>query len=412
MDARLLKFTCWAPFLLSLGTTTGWGASDRTQNFLVTSNGDKLAQEVATAAERYRHQLALDWLGHELPPWRSSCPIRVYARPQMAAGGATSFGFHRGKPMGWSMQIQGSRERILDSVLPHEILHTVFATHFGQPLPRWADEGACTTVEHQSEQAKQRDLLTRFLSTRPSRGIAFDQMFPMREYPRDILPLYAQGYSVTQFLLARGGKRKFVQFVESGLQKQNWETALSQFYGFDHLSDLQVTWNRELQTHLDQFLATNSVPTSSVAAVSTTEQASALPVTTVQPASSFPASRKTISPERSTAETSWRSIDPKHIANLEANIRDNIAFTRSTVQSAKQEFNSSIDSAPLHHPPGQDPVDGANSSRPTAIATRAPLPGTATGWYARRAAAARLKHTRESRPHWQPIRISGSPTWR
>ena len=37
--------------------------------------------------------------------------------------------------------------RILDSVLPHEITHTIFATHFGQPLPRWADEGACTTVD-------------------------------------------------------------------------------------------------------------------------------------------------------------------------------------------------------------------------------------------------------------------------
>ena len=67
------------------------------------------------------------------------------------------------------MKIQGSRERILDSVLPHEITHTIFATHFGRPLPRWADEGACTTVEHASEKAKQDKLLIQFLLT--DRGI-------------------------------------------------------------------------------------------------------------------------------------------------------------------------------------------------------------------------------------------------
>ena len=61
------------------------------------------------------------------------------------------------------MSIQGSRQRILDSVLPHEVTHTIFASHFRQPLPRWADEGACTTVEHASERAKQEKMLIEFL---------------------------------------------------------------------------------------------------------------------------------------------------------------------------------------------------------------------------------------------------------
>ena len=49
------------------------------------------------------------------------------------------------------MRVIGTPERILDSVLPHEVTHTVMATHFGQPLPRWADVGICTTVEHAAE---------------------------------------------------------------------------------------------------------------------------------------------------------------------------------------------------------------------------------------------------------------------
>jgi hypothetical protein len=138
------------------------------------------------------------------------------------------------------MSIQGSRERILDSVLPHEITHTIFATHFGRPLPRWADEGACTTVEHESEKDKQKRMLITFLTT--GRGIAFNRMFALKEYPRDVMPLYAQGYSVARYLIAQGGKQKFVQYVGDGMNSNNWTASTKKHYGFESLSQLQVTW--------------------------------------------------------------------------------------------------------------------------------------------------------------------------
>ena len=121
------------------------------------------------------------------------------------------------------MTIQGSLERMLDSVLPHEVTHTIFATHFRQPLPRWADEGACTTVEHVSERAKAAMMLIEFLRT--GRGIAFNQMFAMKEYPHDVMPLYSQGYSLARYLVAQGGKRKFLDFLADGLRDENWTRA-------------------------------------------------------------------------------------------------------------------------------------------------------------------------------------------
>ena len=103
------------------------------------------------------------------------------------------------------MEVNGTRERVLDSVLPHEITHTIFATHFGCSLPRWADEGGSTTVEHASEKAKQDANLIRFL--KGSKGIAFSTMFRLKEYPHEMLPLYAQGYSLTRFLIMQGGEQ-------------------------------------------------------------------------------------------------------------------------------------------------------------------------------------------------------------
>ena len=234
MDARSRCLLALLVILPSLG------ASYRTQNFIVTAPTLELATEIAQTAERCRRELAVQWLEHELPDWSRPCPIRAHVSPQLGAGGRTSFAFRNRQPFDWDMEIQGSRERILDSVLPHEVTHTIFATHFGCPLPRWADEGACTTVEHEQERRKQEQWLLRFLKT--ERGIPFNRMFAMTEYPGDILPLYSQGYSLARFLIAQGGHPKFIQFVGAGLGTGNWPAAVRQSYGYESLGGLQLAW--------------------------------------------------------------------------------------------------------------------------------------------------------------------------
>ena len=44
-------------------------------------------------------------------------------------------------------------ERMLHSVLPHEMTHTVFAHHFRYPVPRWADEGGSVLSEDDANAA-------------------------------------------------------------------------------------------------------------------------------------------------------------------------------------------------------------------------------------------------------------------
>lgn len=235
MDARRI-----ASLVVALVSLCFVGAGARSANFVVQAHTPEFAQAVAREAERFRRELAIEWLGKELPRWPEPCPIFVQAAKDLGAGGATSFTFLHGEVMGWKMTIQGSEERILDAVLPHEVNHTIFATHFRQPLPRWADEGACTLVEVASERAKQQDMLVHFLKN--GRGIAFAQMFAMRQYPRDIMPLYSQGYSLTRFLVHQGGKPRFIAFVGEGLQTDDWAAAIQRHYQFPHLGQLQDSW--------------------------------------------------------------------------------------------------------------------------------------------------------------------------
>lgn len=254
MEARLVSriVATTLPLMLVLVVADQLPAQFRSTNFVVYASEPAMARKVASEAERFRKELAVLWLGKELPDWDQPCPIKV--RIEMHAGGETSFAFVRNQagqsqPVDWDMTIYGPSERILDSVLPHEVTHTIFATHYGRPLPRWADEGACTMVEHNSERQKNHNMLIDFLSN--GRGIPFNHMFVMKQYPSDILPLYAQGHSVARFLIMQKGHRHFVNFVGRGMDMESpgretmaWGRACKDFYGYADLSDLQVRWNQ------------------------------------------------------------------------------------------------------------------------------------------------------------------------
>ena len=276
MDARR---TAAAALVLWLLTTSSALAQRQfqteTTNFIVVAPDPRLANETARLAEEYRSTLAQQWLGHALPNWQQKCPITVAIEPH--AGGETTFSFSgppgSSEPFGWRMKVFGSPERILDSVLPHEVTHTIFATHFRQPLPRWADEGACTTVEHVSERNKIQQLLVNYLTAKPSRGIPFNRMFPMRQYPQEMLPLYAQSYSVAKYLLMQRGHQHFVNFISAGLAVEpahgptaSWDVAVRDYYGYQDLSDLQLSWQAWVEKGSPDIAATafaslpNNVP--------------------------------------------------------------------------------------------------------------------------------------------------------
>jgi hypothetical protein len=226
--------------LLAAVLLVAMGARQRTDNFIIETPDPAFSQQVAQAAEKFRHDLAIEWVGKPMPNWYQPCVMTVQVGPHLGAGGATTFVFDHGEVFGWRMSIQGSAERVLDSVLPHEITHMVFASHFRQPLPRWADEGGATSVEHASEKNKYRQMLGQFLHT--GHGIAFDKMFAMTEYPSDMMPLYAEGYSLAEYLIQSGGRRKYVEFLGDGLKDDDWTGAVQRHYGPKDLGTLQSTW--------------------------------------------------------------------------------------------------------------------------------------------------------------------------
>ncbi len=221
---------------------------NQTPNFRVEAPTRRIAQLVAEAAERHRRELARRWLGREIPPWPEPCPIQVKITPDQPHGGATSFQFEGGKVKTQRMVLEGSLENLLANTLPHEVTHTVLAHYFGAPVPRWADEGAALLSEDEEEQQRYQRHARQILNA-PDRAIPLRRLLGLRDYPTDVMALFAEGYSLTRFLVGQQGRRTFLAFVKQG-GRDGWDKAVQTHYHFADVGALEKAWLASL--HLDR----------------------------------------------------------------------------------------------------------------------------------------------------------------
>jgi len=155
------------------------GAQHRTTNFVVNAPNLEVAQQVGQWAEYYRKAKAVEWLGHEMPNWQKPCPLYVTVSME-GPKGATSFVFHpQGGVLDMKMEIEGPLDRLLASVLPHEITHTVFAHYFRQAVPRWADEGGSVLSEDDVERERHNKIVRGILNH--SQQFRLRQLFTLKD---------------------------------------------------------------------------------------------------------------------------------------------------------------------------------------------------------------------------------------
>jgi hypothetical protein len=225
------------------GALASLGASYRTPNFVVDAPTPQIAQQVGQYAEHYRREKAIQWLGQEMPHWPQPCPLKVTLA--QGSGGATSFAFDNGQILGMDMHIEGTLERLLSSVLPHEVTHTVFAHYFRTPVPRWADEGGSVLSEDDIERNRHDQLVRQILNS-PGRAIPLRRLFQLTKYPPDVMVLYAEGYSVTEFLVSRSSRPLFLTFIAQGM-RGDWDGAARTCYHFRNIEELEQAWMQHLR---------------------------------------------------------------------------------------------------------------------------------------------------------------------
>lgn len=229
--------------LLALTTICSMGAEFRTPNFIVISADPQVCKSVGEWAEHYRREKAIQWLGREMPTWADPCPLRVTVNMD-GPSGETEFTFGYGRVNSQRMQIRGPLDRLIYSVLPHEITHTIFAYHFKCPVPRWADEGGSVLSEDDTERDRH-DKLARSILNK-GQQIPMRTLLALKEYPPQVMCLYAQGYSISDYLVKRSNKQHFLNFVGHGMQ-QGWDHAAKSYFGHNNVDELEQAWLQYLR---------------------------------------------------------------------------------------------------------------------------------------------------------------------
>lgn len=231
--------------ILALATVCSMGADLRTPNFHVHAANPQVCKQIADWAEHYRKEKAIQWLGREMPQWPEPCPLRVTVTMEPPSGETIfNFDFTNRRVGSQQMNIRGPLDRLIHSVLPHEITHTVFAHHFRQPVPRWADEGGSVLSEDDPERERHDKLVRSILNK--GQQIPMRTLLSLKEYPPQVMCLYAQGYSICDYLVKRSNRQHFLNFVGHGMH-YGWDQAAKSHYGHASVDELEQAWLKHLR---------------------------------------------------------------------------------------------------------------------------------------------------------------------
>ncbi|MFO1004828.1 MAG: thioredoxin family protein [Planctomycetaceae bacterium] len=169
--------------------------------------------DLCRAAETAREKSAVFWSGHPLPGnWYQPCPVEWQIRSGSGSGW-TVFQIQNGEVFGWRMTLRGERNTVLNDVIPHEVDHAVRASLCRRALPRWLDEGCASLFES----PESHDQLRQQLVTSQRRVLTAGTLDQM-DYPvsgTETTQLYAEGFSLVEYLLSRGTPRQLLQVQQS-----------------------------------------------------------------------------------------------------------------------------------------------------------------------------------------------------
>src|SRR5262249_20865004 len=76
--------------------------------------------------------------------------------------------------------------------------------------------------------------------------IPLRRLFALTNYPSDVMTLYAEGFSVSQFLVGSSSRPAFLAFVAHGM-RQGWDSAVQAHYSFRSVEELEQAWLQHLR---------------------------------------------------------------------------------------------------------------------------------------------------------------------
>lgn len=231
----------------------GWWIVE-TANFRVCSRVSSAeSARIARHCEALRHSIRDLWLpGVVDSSWTPRCDViahsteagylRAVGRGAAHTAGSALVEFSGTAVAVRRVDLKHAAPEALESALAHELTHVVLADRFrDRPLPRWADEGMAVLADSLAKQRLHWRDLQQGLRSRSTLRLA--EIVSLADYPapQRMGVFYGQSVSLVSYLLARGQRGQFVEFVDAALSR-GYDQALRDVYQIDGLSELERRW--------------------------------------------------------------------------------------------------------------------------------------------------------------------------
>ncbi|MCA9184749.1 MAG: hypothetical protein R3E01_27915 [Pirellulaceae bacterium] len=207
------------------------------------------SRQVLAAAEKYRREIAVEWLGQELPPSVGRTVINIRFDEQRDHGLTWAIGQSRRRTH--TLYLATSPELAAGSTLAHEMTHVVLATRFAgdKRLPAWLEEGIASHYDDDSRNARRRNLLRWFVET--GNWPRLPLVLQSENIAADDAESYAVACSVKDYLLTQGDKGQLIEFGQQAVAA-GWENALQTCYNIRGADRLQSEWQQWVMRQFEQ----------------------------------------------------------------------------------------------------------------------------------------------------------------
>ncbi len=139
-------------------------------------------------------------------------------------------------------------EEARGGTLDHELTHAFFFYLLNSNFDLFFNEGLAQNSEH-----RRRESLRQTVYRRYSNGEFWDldRLYGRDKYDGGLL-IYHEGFSVVDFLIARGGSLWIAAFMDELVKTDDLDRTLLRFYGYRNIQELQTAWTRYVETGQDR----------------------------------------------------------------------------------------------------------------------------------------------------------------
>lgn len=165
--------------------------------------------------------------------WRS---FPVYFRAY-TGNGVAGYTMYNGERV-TEVVVYESFQNSIGATLDHELTHAFFFYFLNSSFDLFLNEGLAQNSEY-----KRRASLRQTVYRRYANGDfwTIDRLYGRNSYDSSLL-IYHEGFSVVDFLIARGGSEWLAEFMRDLVARGNVDESLSLFYDYPSLKHLQKDW--------------------------------------------------------------------------------------------------------------------------------------------------------------------------